>query len=842
MTVNLSLFAGAGAQFFDNNGVPLAGGLVYSYLAGTTTPAATYTSSAGSVAHANPIVLNSAGRVATGEIWLTSNVEYKFILYTSANVLIASYDNIVGALSEANIDVNIDAAIAALKVEMANTSDPALGDALIGFRQSTSAGNVTGAVGRTVHQKLQESVSIKDFGAVGDGVTNDNTPVLAAEASSFEYINLVGLNVLTTLDESQISKKYFNGTITYEETSGSQSFVKPVSPLPDLQIQRPRTKSLRIDWKGKRVLWLGTSIPIEGGQVDSYPILFGKALNCTVDNLAWAGSAACYDVDGDPFVEATIKRLSMTEDDRLAGLALYGPTSAYDDSFGVITKASQMTCDFRIKDRFDLNPYDTVMLDHNHNDRLRDFGILNPATTNVTAVTLGATTTFTASGHGLAVGDAVILRITGISFLDYAAARVQSVSGTSFVLNIDSTAYTGTFTSGTVAKVDRDTICGAWNFLISYIKNCIIIYGNPDCTISLSGAPNEYTAGRTKPYEVYSNAEQIRKVAEKWGLSFFDIGFYFDIKPQDEPVYFPDGVHPTTLASRQALTNQWTTWALGGAQKKSDETDFLPTGADKTFTNQREALYTKYLNGFGTPSFIVSGSTNLITDAFASLAGWTTAGTTPTAGAAPWGTGNSVNFDVATATTSTIAKNVAFTNGTTIEFDLYVPVTAGLTTGVPKTINILNQRVQVVGTPSGSIAGAQLIITQAGVGLRGFVFNAAGVISYAPSVALSPATKYTIKIEMIQGTSTYNGAYLIYLDNVFIGGVFDLDFSTYLTLPQSIMLGVISNNLGAFEFDIGNLVVDSLTVNDYSQRYTGTFTSADAKTVTVVNGIIVSAV
>jgi hypothetical protein len=265
---------------------------------------------------------------------------------------------------------------------------------------------------------------------------------------------------------------------------------------------------------------------------------------------------------------------------------------------------------------------------------------------------------------------------------------------------------------------------------------------------------------------------------------------------------------------------------------------------DKTFTNQREALYTKYLNGFGTPPFIVSGATNLITDAFASLAGWTLAGTTPTVGAAPWGTGNSVNFDVATATTSTIAKNVVFTNGTTIEFDLYVPVTVGLTTGLPKTINILNQRVQVVGVASGSIAGAQLIITQSGVGLRGFVFNATGSINYAPAVTIAAATKYTVKIEMIQGTTTYNGTYLISLDNVFIGGVFDLDFSTYLTLPQSIMLGVISNNLGAFEFDIGNLVVDSLTVDDYTQRYTGTFISADspAKTVTVVNGIIVSAV
>lgn len=91
--VNLSAFGGVGWQFFDNNGVPLAGGLIYTYAAGTTTPQATYTTSAGTIAHANPIVLDSAGRVPGGQIWLLF-AGYKFVLKTSAAVLIATYDNI----------------------------------------------------------------------------------------------------------------------------------------------------------------------------------------------------------------------------------------------------------------------------------------------------------------------------------------------------------------------------------------------------------------------------------------------------------------------------------------------------------------------------------------------------------------------------------------------------------------------------------------------------------------------------------------------------------------------------------------------------------------------------
>jgi hypothetical protein len=96
MAVFLSPVGGAAAQFFTNSGVPLTGGKLYSYAAGTTTPQVTYTSSSGVTAHTNPIILDSAGRVPSGEIWLTVDTAYKFVLNTSTDVLIATYDNITG--------------------------------------------------------------------------------------------------------------------------------------------------------------------------------------------------------------------------------------------------------------------------------------------------------------------------------------------------------------------------------------------------------------------------------------------------------------------------------------------------------------------------------------------------------------------------------------------------------------------------------------------------------------------------------------------------------------------------------------------------------------------------
>lgn len=158
MTVNLSALGGAGQQFFDNNGNVLTGGKLWSYQAGTTTPQTTYTSASGATAHTNPIVLDSAGRVATGEIWVTAGQNYKFVLMTSASVTIATWDNITG-INGTGIPSNAN------NVEY----DPPFTGAL------TS--------GYTVEDKLAQDVSASDFGAVGDGVADDTAAIVAALAT-----------------------------------------------------------------------------------------------------------------------------------------------------------------------------------------------------------------------------------------------------------------------------------------------------------------------------------------------------------------------------------------------------------------------------------------------------------------------------------------------------------------------------------------------------------------------------------------------------------------------------------------------------------------------------------
>jgi hypothetical protein len=124
MSVSLSPYAGAGAQFFDNNGNPLAGGLIYTYAAGTTTPAATFTSSSGGTANANPIVLVSAGRTPA-QIWLTEVSSYKFVLQTALGVTIKTDDNIFASFElakEVGIAVGLGAGSVATNIAVGDTA------------------------------------------------------------------------------------------------------------------------------------------------------------------------------------------------------------------------------------------------------------------------------------------------------------------------------------------------------------------------------------------------------------------------------------------------------------------------------------------------------------------------------------------------------------------------------------------------------------------------------------------------------------------------------------------------------------------------------------------------
>lgn len=82
----------AKAQFFDASGNPLAGGKLYTYQAGTTTPLASYTDATEGVSNANPVILDSAGMA---NVWLGQSA-YKLQLQNSAGSTLWTVDNVYG--------------------------------------------------------------------------------------------------------------------------------------------------------------------------------------------------------------------------------------------------------------------------------------------------------------------------------------------------------------------------------------------------------------------------------------------------------------------------------------------------------------------------------------------------------------------------------------------------------------------------------------------------------------------------------------------------------------------------------------------------------------------------
>jgi len=97
MSVNLSP-VGNGFQFFSNDGLPLNGGKIHTYQAGSTTPLTTYTDVNGSIANTNPIILGTDGRPPS-TIWLTDGFFYKFVLTDANDVTIQTYDNLYGFIA-----------------------------------------------------------------------------------------------------------------------------------------------------------------------------------------------------------------------------------------------------------------------------------------------------------------------------------------------------------------------------------------------------------------------------------------------------------------------------------------------------------------------------------------------------------------------------------------------------------------------------------------------------------------------------------------------------------------------------------------------------------------------
>jgi len=163
MTATVNLSPLAKQRFVDNNGVPLAGGKLFTYAVGSTTKQASYTDSTGGTPNANPVILDSRGEAS---IWFDQTLAYKVVLAPATDTD-----------PPTNPIWTIDG-VPAANVSLTNfttTLAGANGAASVGFQQS-----YTGSQLRTQAAKDADTVSILEFTGIDPTGVADSTTAAQA--------------------------------------------------------------------------------------------------------------------------------------------------------------------------------------------------------------------------------------------------------------------------------------------------------------------------------------------------------------------------------------------------------------------------------------------------------------------------------------------------------------------------------------------------------------------------------------------------------------------------------------------------------------------------------------
>lgn len=176
-------------RFWKNDGTVNAGGKVWTYVAGTTTPVSTYTTSIGDVANTNPIILDSKGEA---EIWTNGIIKVNVLESDDTQVTGWPVDNVGAGVTNDDANARWAGTATGTANALVITPSPAITAYAIGQSFIFKAGASPNSAATTIAISGLTAIAVQSNGAACSG-----GEILATNF----YVG-----VLDTLTTCQISK------------------------------------------------------------------------------------------------------------------------------------------------------------------------------------------------------------------------------------------------------------------------------------------------------------------------------------------------------------------------------------------------------------------------------------------------------------------------------------------------------------------------------------------------------------------------------------------------------------------------------------------------------------
>lgn len=218
----------ANDQIIDANGNPLFGGQIETYLAGSSSPATTYTSSAGTTQHPNPIVLNSLG-YAPNPVWLTGGIAYKFIIKDVDGAVIRTIDNISGINdSEVSQSQWVESGLTPTYISATSFSIPGDQTAELQVGRRLKTQNTSGFIYSTIDSATFDAgvttiVVVNDSGTLDAGLSSVAYGLISAENTSLPFNDAAAASTVGLTDDGTTNAPHY---LTFADGTAGQEALK----------------------------------------------------------------------------------------------------------------------------------------------------------------------------------------------------------------------------------------------------------------------------------------------------------------------------------------------------------------------------------------------------------------------------------------------------------------------------------------------------------------------------------------------------------------------------------------------------------------------------------------